>query len=146
MMLRMVAHRSMTCAARRCLSSTAPNKGGKLRRDVSALDRVLEATTVQSKLTGAATDTVGSSSNLMYQGEWVENWEELLAEARASYPPREGPRRSRQKRRLMAKWKVVRRQHNQQKLERIEAHHRELLDRNKRALERKGWFGPVLAS
>lgn len=117
-----------------------------LRRKVTArLDSVLDATKIKSTLAGSPMENA-SGSNLLYQGEWAENWQQLLEEARAAYPERAGPRRSRAIKRLKLKWKNVRRQHNQQKLERIAAHNRDMLDRKKRAIERKGWFGPMLAS
>lgn len=122
--------------------STPPS----LRRKVTAkLDSILDATKIESTLAGSPMENA-SGSNLLYQGEWVDNWQQLLEEARAAYPERAGPRRSRAIKRLKLKWKNVRRQHNRQKEERIAAHNREMLDRKKRAIERKGWFGPMLAS
>lgn len=85
-------------------------------------------------------------SDLMYQGEMAENWEELLAEARASYPERAGPRKAKHLKREKLRWKQIRLQHKIAKNQRIEKHHKDMLDYRQRAIERKGWLGPVLKS
>ena len=57
-------------------------------------------------------------SDLMYQGEMAENWEELLAEARAAYPERAGPRKAKHLKREKLRWKQIRLQHKIAKAQR----------------------------
>lgn len=123
-----------------------PKEVDPMNRPVtSSLDSILQSTKVDAALSDKKSN-VPSGTNLMYQGTWVDNWEELLREARQSYPWREGPRRTRYKKRMLAREKVQRRQHYQTKLELIAAHHREQLEKKRRAIARIGWEGPTLAS
>ena len=51
------------------------------------------------------------AGDLQYAGERPGNWEELLAEAEASYPERAGPRKSKHLKREARRFKNIRRQH-----------------------------------
>ena len=84
------------------------------------------------------------AGDLQYAGERPGNWEELLAEAEASYPERAGPRRSKHLRREARRFKNIRRQHYQRKRERMAAHTRNMARRSKLAAARRGWDGPRL--
>ena len=84
------------------------------------------------------------AGDLQYAGERPGNWEELLAEAEASYPERAGPRRSKHLRREARRFKNIRRQHYQRKKQRIAAHERNMARRSKLAAARRGWDGPRL--
>ena len=85
-----------------------------------------------------------SAGDLMYSGDRPDNWEALLAEARAAYPERAGPRRNNHRKREAARFKAIRRQHRVAKEQRILAHHAAMLRRSKLAVERRGWDGPRL--
>ena len=84
------------------------------------------------------------AGDLQYAGERPGNWEELLAEAEASYPERAGPRRSKYLARERRRFKNIRRQHYQRKRERMAAHTRNMARRSKLAAARRGWDGPRL--
>ena len=84
------------------------------------------------------------AGDLQYAGERPGNWEELLAEAEASYPERAGPRKSKHLRREARRFKNIRRQHYQRKRERMAAHTRNMARRSKLAAARRGWDGPRL--
>ena len=84
------------------------------------------------------------AGDLQYAGERPGNWEELLAEAEASYPERAGPRRSKHLRREARRFKNIRRQHYQRKKQRIAAHERNMARRSRLAASRRGWDGPRL--
>ena len=84
------------------------------------------------------------AGDLQYAGERPGNWEELLAEAEASYPERAGPRRSKYLARERRRFKSIRRQHYQRKRERMAAHTRNMARRSKLAAARRGWDGPRL--
>ena len=84
------------------------------------------------------------AGDLQYAGERPGNWEELLAEAEASYPERAGPRRSKHLARERRRFKNIRRQHYQRKKQRIAAHERNMARRSKLAAARRGWDGPRL--
>ena len=47
-----------------------------------------------------------SAGDLMYSGDRPDNWEALLAEARAAYPERAGPRRNNHRKREAARFKA----------------------------------------
>ena len=84
------------------------------------------------------------AGDLQYAGERPGNWEELLAEAEASYPERAGPRRSKYLARERRRFKNIRRQHYQRKRERMAAHTRNMARRSRLAAARRGWDGPRL--
>ena len=84
------------------------------------------------------------AGDLQYAGERPGNWEELLAEAEASYPERAGPRRSKYLARERRRFKNIRRQHYQRKKQRIAAHERNMARRSRLAASRRGWDGPRL--
>ena len=84
------------------------------------------------------------AGDLQYAGERPGNWEELLAEAEASYPERAGPRRSKYLARERRRFKNIRRQHYQRKRERMAAHTRNMARRSRLAEARRGWDGPRL--
>ena len=84
------------------------------------------------------------AGDLQYAGERPGNWEELLAEAEASYPERAGPRRSKYLARERRRFKNIRRQHYQRKKQRIAAHERNMARRSRLAAARRGWDGPRL--
>ena len=84
------------------------------------------------------------AGDVQYAGERPGNWEELLAEAEASYPERAGPRRSKYLARERRRFKNIRRQHYQRKRERMAAHTRNMARRSKLAAARRGWDGPRL--
>ena len=85
-----------------------------------------------------------SAGDLLYAGERPDNWEELLAEARAAYPERAGPRRNNHRKREAARFKAIRKQHRVAKEQRILAHHEAMIRRSKLAVARRGWLGPNL--
>jgi len=116
-------------------------------RDISAMDaaQIQERTTIATNPATAALQATGST-DMFYEGEYPENWEALLAEARAAYPERGGKRRNNYKRRFRNKMHAIARQHRIRKRERIAKHENEMMRRHKLALERKAanWMGPVL--
>jgi len=90
--------------------------------------------------------TADMSGNLMYKPEYMENWEELLAEARAAIPVKTGKRRNNAKHRWRNRMHQLAEQHKVLKAERIKKHEAQMLDRHKRALARRAqnWVGPIL--
>jgi len=120
-----------------------------LMRDISSLDpKLLEEAHMNKDIIGPREGEVEESGDLMYQGEYHENWQELLEEARKAYPARGGKRRNNYKRRFRLKMLVINRQRRIEKQERIEKHFREMEKRKIRAQERKqfNWSGPRLKS
>ena len=100
----------------------------------------------RSRLEDRGNQRATPAGDLQYAGERPGNWEELLAEAEASYPERAGPRRSKHLRREARRFKNIRRQHYQRKRERMAAHTRNMARRSKLAAARRGWDGPRLPS
>ena len=98
----------------------------------------------RSRLEDRGNQRATPAGDLQYAGERPGNWEELLAEAEASYPERAGPRRSKHLRREARRFKNIRRQHYQRKRERMAAHTRNMARRSKLAAARRGWDGPRL--
>ena len=136
----------MVCWTRRFFSSSSSSSKEEddLARDITKVESgLLQRTSVE---VGTTSTTDSGGGDLMYQGEYMENWEELLKEARAAYPSKGGKQRYNYKRRFRHKMKVIAEQHRVLKQQRIAKHEREMLDRHKRAVERKAgnWFGPIL--
>ena len=98
----------------------------------------------RSRLEDRGNQRATPAGDLQYAGERPGNWEELLAEAEASYPERAGPRRSKYLARERRRFKNIRRQHYQRKRERMAAHTRNMARRSKLAAARRGWDGPRL--
>ena len=98
----------------------------------------------RSRLEDRGNQRATPAGDLQYAGERPGNWEELLAEAEASYPERAGPRRSKHLRREARRFKNIRRQHYQRKRERMAAHTRNMARRSRLAAARRGWDGPRL--
>jgi hypothetical protein len=98
----------------------------------------------RSRLEDRGNQRATPAGDLQYAGERPGNWEELLAEAEASYPERGGPRRSKYLARERRRFKNIRRQHYQRKRERMAAHTRNMARRSKLAAARHGWDGPRL--
>ena len=98
----------------------------------------------RSRLEDRGNQRATPAGDLQYAGERPGNWEELLAEAEASYPERAGPRRSKHLRREARRFKNIRRQHYQRKKERMAAHTRNMARRSRLAEARRGWDGPRL--
>ena len=98
----------------------------------------------RSRLEDRGNQRATPAGDLQYAGERPGNWQELLAEAEASYPERAGPRRSKHLRREARRFKNIRRQHYQRKRERMAAHTRNMARRSKLAAARRGWDGPRL--
>ena len=98
----------------------------------------------RSRLEDRGNQRATPAGDLQYAGERPGNWEELLAEAEASYPERAGPRRSKHLRREARRFKNIRRQHYQRKRERMASHTRNMARRSKLAAARRGWDGPRL--
>lgn len=86
----------------------------------------------------------GSASGI-YDPEIPENWQDMLAEARASYPLKDGPRRSKAMKRIRMKQYVINKQLKKRKWERMNAHFRKMAARAKRAEDAKGfkWRGVI---
>lgn len=118
-----------------------------LARDISELGEGFLRRSKEERGGGDSAERMAqatSAGDLMYTGERPENWEELLAEARAAYPERAGPRRNNHMKREARRFKVIRRQHRVAKEQRIAKHHAAMLRRSKLAVERRGWDGPRL--
>jgi hypothetical protein len=98
----------------------------------------------RSRLEDRGNQRATPAGDLQYAGERPGNWEELLAEAEASYPERAGPRRSKYLARERRRFKNIRRQHYQRKKQRIAAHERNMARRSRLAASRRGWDGPRL--
>ena len=98
----------------------------------------------RSRLEDRGNQRATPAGDLQYAGERPGNWEELLAEAEASYPERAGPRRSKYLARERRRFKNIRRQHYQRKKERMAAHTRNMARRSRLAEARRGWDGPRL--
>ena len=98
----------------------------------------------RSRLEDRGNQRATPAGDLQYAGERPGNWEELLAEAEASYPERAGPRRSKYLARERRRFKNIRRQHYQRKRERMAAHTRNMARRSRLAEARRGWDGPRL--
>ena len=98
----------------------------------------------RSRLEDRGNQRATPAGDLQYAGERPGNWEELLAEAEASYPERAGPRRSKHLARERRRFKNIRRQHYQRKKERMAAHTRNMARRSRLAEARRGWDGPRL--
>mmetsp|Transcript_13743 Transcript_13743/g.44835 ORF Transcript_13743/g.44835 Transcript_13743/m.44835 type:complete len:151 (+) Transcript_13743:41-493(+) len=126
------------------LSTSSTSKGDEFHRDITALESgLLERQQLESV---DSSEMSSGGGDLMYQGEYFENWEELLEEAKASYPERGGKRRANCRRRYLHKMHLIANQHRVLKKQRIAKHEQEMLDRQKRAVERRGWLGPILTS
>ena len=98
----------------------------------------------RSRLEDRGNQRATPAGDLQYAGERPGNWEELLAEAEASYPERAGPRRSKYLARERRRFKNIRRQHYQRKKEGRAAHTRNMARRSRLAEARRGWDGPRL--
>lgn len=124
----------------RAFASTPSDDDG-FNRSLDALsDDFFEQTKIDKEDTARATP----AGDLQYAGERPGNWEELLAEAAASYPARAGPRKSKHLKREARRFKVIRRQHYRAKVERMAAHTRNMARRSELAEARRGWDGPRL--
>jgi hypothetical protein len=127
--------------ARAFASTPGDDDDDGLNRSLDALgDDFFEQTKVDKEDTARATP----AGDLQYAGERPGNWEELLAEAAASYPARAGPRKSKHLKREARRFKVIRRQHYRAKVERMAAHTRNMARRSELAEARRGWDGPRL--
>ena len=121
--------------------ATTPGDDDDQNRSLDALgDDFFE----RSRLEDRGNQRATPAGDLQYAGERPGNWEELLAEAEASYPERAGPRRSKHLRREARRFKNIRRQHYQRKRERMAAHTRNMARRSRLAAARRGWDGPRL--
>ena len=121
--------------------ATTPGDDDDQNRSLDALgDDFFE----RSRLEDRGNQRATPAGDLQYAGERPGNWEELLAEAEASYPERAGPRRSKYLARERRRFKNIRRQHYQRKRERMAAHTRNMARRSKLAAARRGWDGPRL--
>ena len=138
--LGLVAARSPLASQRCARAFAAASDDDDQNRSLDALgDDFFERSRTDRENTRAT-----PAGDLQYAGERPGNWEELLAEAEASYPERAGPRRSKYLARERRRFKNIRRQHYQRKRERMAAHTRNMARRSKLAAARRGWDGPRL--